>query len=74
MQLWNWRGIDVVNAHERDPSIYMEGMRAAAAAVAEGRIDPSFLYTHPFSLDAFPAAFAALEDRPEGFLKSWIHA
>ncbi len=74
MQLWNWRGIDVVNAHERDPRIYVDGMRAAAAAVAEGRIDPSFLYTHAFSLDDFPAAFAALEERPEGFLKSWIRA
>jgi hypothetical protein len=19
MQLWNWRGLDVINAHERDP-------------------------------------------------------
>src|SRR5690606_34552396 len=24
MQLWNWRGLDVVNAHERDPVVYLE--------------------------------------------------
>ena len=29
MQLWNWRGIDVINAHERDPRRYVDGMRAA---------------------------------------------
>ena len=29
MQLWNWRGIDVINAHERDPQRYVDGMRAA---------------------------------------------
>jgi predicted dehydrogenase len=27
MQLWNWRGLDVVNAHERDPAVYVRGMR-----------------------------------------------
>jgi NADPH:quinone reductase len=72
MQLWNWHGLDVVNAHERDPRIYIEGMRAAAAAVAERRLDPSFLYTHRFSVEDLPAAFAALEQRPAGFLKAWI--
>ena len=29
MQLWNWRGIDVINAHERDPAVYLHGMRRA---------------------------------------------
>src|SRR5690606_25646929 len=29
MQMWNWRGLDVINAHERDPRVYVEGMRAA---------------------------------------------
>jgi hypothetical protein len=28
VQLWNWRGIDVINAHERDPQAYVDGMRA----------------------------------------------
>src|SRR5215203_154972 len=44
MQLWNWRGLDVVNAHERDPSAYVAGIREAAAAVGEGRFDPGSLY------------------------------
>ena len=33
MQLWNWRGIDVVNAHERDPKTYIQGIREAVDAV-----------------------------------------
>jgi threonine dehydrogenase-like Zn-dependent dehydrogenase len=24
MQMWNWRGIDVINAHERDPRAYVQ--------------------------------------------------
>ncbi|HEV2727279.1 MAG TPA: zinc-binding dehydrogenase, partial [Solirubrobacterales bacterium] len=74
MQLWNWRGLDVVNAHERDPAIYVEGIREAAAAVAEGRLDPSPLYTHRFGLDEVDAALDTAVERPDGFLKALVVA
>ena len=51
MQLWNWRGLDVINAHERDPQVYRSGMLAAADAVASGRLDPTPLFTHRFPLE-----------------------
>jgi threonine dehydrogenase-like Zn-dependent dehydrogenase len=73
LQSWNWRGIDVINAHERDPERYVAGMRAAAAQVAAGALDPSPLYTHGFSLDQSAAAFELLETRPAGFIKAWIN-
>jgi threonine dehydrogenase-like Zn-dependent dehydrogenase len=73
MGLWNWRGIDVVNAHERDPRVQREGMGAAAAAVAEGVLDPAPLYT-AFSLDRLDAAFEAMEERPDGFVKALVTA
>jgi threonine dehydrogenase-like Zn-dependent dehydrogenase len=72
MQLWNWRGLDVVNAHERDPAIYLEGMRAAVDLVATGRLDPSPLYTHTFPLDRLGDALDATRDRPDGFLKALV--
>lgn len=72
MQLWNWRGIDVINAHERDPRQYVAGMKAAADRVTQGVLHPGPLYTHGFPLDNITAAFAALDQRPEGFLKAWI--
>jgi threonine dehydrogenase-like Zn-dependent dehydrogenase len=72
MQLWNWRGIDVINAHERDPGRYIDGMKAAASRVAQGALEPASLYTHGFPLENISAAFAALDERPEGFLKAWI--
>jgi threonine dehydrogenase-like Zn-dependent dehydrogenase len=46
MQLWNWRGFDVVNAHERDPAVSVQGMRDAVAAIERGVIDPQMLITH----------------------------
>jgi threonine dehydrogenase-like Zn-dependent dehydrogenase len=72
MQSWNWRGIDVINAHERDPAVYLDGMKEAAAALVEGRIDPTPLLTHTFPLDAIGDAFAAMRDRPDGFLKAIV--
>ncbi|HEX8050089.1 MAG TPA: zinc-binding dehydrogenase [Solirubrobacterales bacterium] len=74
MQLWNWRGLDVVNAHERDPAVYVEGMREAAAAVSERRLDPSPLYTHRFGLDQVGAALDTALERPDGFIKALVLA
>jgi threonine dehydrogenase-like Zn-dependent dehydrogenase len=72
MQLWNWRGIDVVNAHERDSAVRLAGIRAAVAAVSSGWFDPEPLYTHTFPLSQAGAAFAALADKPEGFVKALV--
>ena len=74
MQLWNWRGLDVINAHERDPQVYLDGMRAAVEAVASGRLDPAPLYTHTFRLDQLGDALNATRDRPDGFLKALVLA
>jgi threonine dehydrogenase-like Zn-dependent dehydrogenase len=41
LQLWNWRGIDVINAHERDPQAYVDGMKRAVDADDQGVLDPS---------------------------------
>ena len=74
MQLWNWRGLDVINAHERDPKVYMAGIRAAVAAVTSGRLDPRPLYTHVYPLERLGEALDATRDRPEGFLKALVTA
>ena len=72
MWLWNWRGLDVINAHERDPKIYVQGIRDAVDAVASGRLDPRPLYTHLFQLDRLGEALNATRDRPDGFLKALV--
>jgi threonine dehydrogenase-like Zn-dependent dehydrogenase len=70
--LWNWRGLDVINAHERDPGVYLEGIRLAVDAVASGKLDPRPLYTHEFPLTALGEAFEAVRTRPDGFLKALV--
>ncbi|MBE7210391.1 MAG: zinc-binding dehydrogenase, partial [Gluconacetobacter diazotrophicus] len=72
MWLWNWRGLDVINAHERDPARYVAGMREAVAAVSDGRLDPRPLLTHRFPLHRLGDALDATRDRPDGFLKALV--
>lgn len=72
MQLWNWRGIDVINAHERDPRVYVRGMQRAVEAVADDTLDPSPLYTHTYPLDRLGEALDATRDRPDGFMKALV--
>jgi threonine dehydrogenase-like Zn-dependent dehydrogenase len=72
MQMWNWKGMDVVNAHERDPAVQMQGLREAVDAVASGRLDPAPLYTHGYPLERLGEALDATRDRPDGFLKALI--
>lgn len=73
MQLWNWRGLDVINAHERDPRVYVEGMRAAVKAVEDGRLKPEPLFTHRFDLDRISGAFECMRLRPATFMKALVN-
>lgn len=72
LQLWNWRGLDVINAHERDPAVYREGMQRAVDAVASGRLTPGLLYTHSFPLSELDQALNCAAERPDGFMKALI--
>jgi threonine dehydrogenase-like Zn-dependent dehydrogenase len=72
MQLWNWKGLDVINAHERDLRVYALGIRKAAEAVANNVFDPASLFTHRFPLEDLGTALNTTRDRPEGFTKALI--
>jgi 2-desacetyl-2-hydroxyethyl bacteriochlorophyllide A dehydrogenase len=72
MQEWNWQGIDVINAHERDEAVYLEGIREAVEAVASSRIRLEELISHFFPLEQIEKGFQTLERRPEGFIKGVV--
>jgi threonine dehydrogenase-like Zn-dependent dehydrogenase len=72
MQLWNWRGFDVINAHERDPQVAVQGMREAVAAIEGGLVDPKMLITHRYPLERLGEALDATRDRPGDFVKAVV--
>jgi threonine dehydrogenase-like Zn-dependent dehydrogenase len=72
LQAWNWKAIDVVNAHVRDRDLLRESTRRGLALVAANRITMEPLITHRFGLDEVDQAFAALQTKPPGFIKAVI--
>jgi threonine dehydrogenase-like Zn-dependent dehydrogenase len=72
MQQWNWRALDVVNAHERSTDRYVFGVERAITAVMDGRMDPFPLFTHQLSLSELDDAFELTRSRPDGFIKAVV--
>jgi threonine dehydrogenase-like Zn-dependent dehydrogenase len=72
MALWNLRGLDVINAHERDPDAYVSGITTAIDRVASGVMSPEPLYTHRVGLARLGEAFELLQQRPAGFVKALV--
>jgi threonine dehydrogenase-like Zn-dependent dehydrogenase len=72
MQSWNWRGIDVINAHERDPRAYVRGLERAVELAVAGTLDVEALVTHRFPLARIGDAFELAATRPAGFLKAVV--
>jgi len=72
LQEWNWRGLDVINAHERDTAQYKRGIEDAIELVVKGELTPWPLFTHQYELGEIASAFDSLQKRPDGFLKALV--
>lgn len=72
MQLWNWRGLRVLNAHWRDQQDYIAGMRAAVDAVARGELDHQPLLSHRYPLEQLGQALQDTAERGERFMKGFV--
>jgi threonine dehydrogenase-like Zn-dependent dehydrogenase len=69
---WNWMAFTIVNAHFRDVDVIMRGMATGMRLLAEGRLSMEGLVSHRFPLEGINDAFAALRDKPDGFVKAVI--
>ncbi len=72
LQQWNWKGIDVINAHERDQSKYIQGIKDAMDAIVNKTIEINSLFTHIYPLGHINSAFEIMKDRPDGFIKALV--
>jgi L-iditol 2-dehydrogenase len=69
---WNWNAFRIVNAHFREVSTIMRGMRIGMRLLTAGRIDLADLVTHRYALDEIGNAFAIAHEKPQGFIKSTV--
>jgi threonine dehydrogenase-like Zn-dependent dehydrogenase len=72
MKLWNYKALEVLNAHERRVGYRMECMKRGLALAGAGELDLASLVTHRFPLDRVGDAFGALAAKPPGFIKSIV--
>ncbi len=70
--MWNWKAIDVVNAHVRRFDLLLENMRIGLELEARGLINLGSLVTHRYGLDEVDRAYADLQSKPAGFIKAAI--
>ena len=72
LQVWNWKAIDVVNAHVRRRDLLNDAIRRGQELTRLGKIHPGSLITHRFGLDQVGQAFETLATKPEGFVKAVV--
>ena len=69
---WNWMAFQILNAHFREETTILRGMRIGMRLLTSGRLSLNDLVTHRFQLSDINKAFLAAHEKPEGFVKSTI--
>jgi threonine dehydrogenase-like Zn-dependent dehydrogenase len=72
LQQWNWKALDVINAHERSVERYAGGVQRAVDAILAGRMDPFRFVTHELPVQRLDEAFEMTRSRPDGFVKAVV--
>lgn len=72
VEMWNWKAIDVVNAHVRRHADLMESMRIGLDLIKADKFSFAPLVSHRFGLDEVDQAFTALLEKPHGFVKAVV--
>ena len=71
--MWNWKAIDVVNAHVRRRTDLIKSMRIGLDLTAKELIDLGALVTHRYTLDEVDRAYTDLLEKPPEFIKAVVH-
>lgn len=69
---WNWMAFNIINAHFRDRSTILSGMRTALRLVTAHRVDVKPLITNAYPLERIGEAFETAAAKPIGFVKAMI--
>ncbi len=72
MELWNWKALTVINAHERRDAEMMTCIDQGLSLIACGRLNTKDLISHRFSLEEIDKAFGSLVEKPAGYTKAIV--
>lgn len=73
MQLWNWKALSVINAHERRMWLCADYIERVFRLVCEKRLNTKDMITNVYALDELDLAYSHLRDKPKGYIKGVIH-
>ena len=71
-RLWGWKGITVINTHERREAYQAACCQNALDLLSSGKWDFKGVTNHVYSMSEFDQANRDLENKPKGFIKSLI--
>jgi 2-desacetyl-2-hydroxyethyl bacteriochlorophyllide A dehydrogenase len=69
---WNWMAFQILNAHFREETTILRGMRIGMRLLTSGRLSLEDLVTHRFQLHEINQAFQTAYEKPQGFVKSTV--
>jgi 2-desacetyl-2-hydroxyethyl bacteriochlorophyllide A dehydrogenase len=69
---WNWMAFRIINAHFREASTIMRGMRTGMRLLTSGRLSLDGWVTHAYSLGQIDRAFETAHTKPNGFVKATV--
>lgn len=72
MELWNWKGFEAINAHERRFQRNLQYMEAALRLIQAGKLDTQRFMTHAYGFSELNRAFADMGDKPKGYIKGYV--
>lgn len=71
-RLWGWKGITVINTHERRTAFQVDCCRNALAMLSAGQWGFKGVSNSIYALDEFDRANSDMENKPKGFIKALI--
>ena len=72
MNLWNWKAISVINAHERRIQVQMGYCAEAVRLIQAKQLQVKDMMTHMYSLEDLNKAFSDMKEKPAGYIKGYI--
>ncbi len=69
---WNWMAFQILNAHFREETTILRGMRIGMRLLTSRRMSLDDLVTHRFQLSEITQAFRTAYEKPQGFVKSTV--
>lgn len=71
-RLWGWKGITVINTHERREAYQAACCQNALDLLASGKWDYKGVTQHIYAMNEFDQANHDLENKPKGYIKALI--